>query len=98
MKTFDDLEFREHHIATGLKSINHLMHKDIYSKYKDAKQAIIKFDNEKVLSVLLGEMFYSNGIDTYEAMDLSEDEPKGYLTKEEVTEYMKELQYDKIHE
>ena len=56
-------------------------------------QAKITLDNGKKLSVLFGELFYSDGVSTYEAMELGADsEPRGYLTKEEVNEYIKELQ------
>jgi len=79
MKTFKDLEFKSHAMCETSKC--------------DFKQAKMKFDNGKEVSVLLGKVFYSNGIDTYEAWDLSEKEgPLGYLTENEVTEYMLKLQ------
>ena len=91
MKTFKDLEFKEHDVA---KSAKIAIKRGIdMSDYVDAKQAKITFDNGKSLSVIFGECFYSNGIDTYEAMELSSDnDPKGYLTEQEVTEYMMFLQ------
>lgn len=91
MKTFKDLEFKEHDIA---KSAKKEMERGVdMSDYIDAKQAKITFDNGKNLSVIFGKCFYSNGIDTYEAMELNNgNDPKGYLTEQEVTEYMMELQ------
>lgn len=81
MKTFEDLVFKPHPIGI-----------------KEARQAVIKFDNSVELSVIIGSYekvgFYSNGINTYEAycMNCEEDEPMGYLTTDEVTAYMIELQ------
>ena len=91
MKTFQDLEFKEHNVV---KSAKIAMERGVdMSDYIDAKHAKITFENGKILSVLCGKCFYSNGIDTYEAMELSSDnDPKGYLTEQEVTEYMIFLQ------
>ena len=93
MKTFKDLEFKDHPIAISAKKAQkngiHMM-KDML----ESKQAVITFDNGVRLSVVISSIFYSNGVDTYEAYQLGLDgnEPRGYLTKDEVTEYMKELQ------
>ncbi len=90
-KTFEDLKFepRKEFGAIG-----------DYSSY----QAIIEFDNGYGASVLLGTLFYSNGVDTYEIACLRrdnlcypegtsfEDDVLGYRTKEEITELMKEIQ------
>jgi len=91
MKTFKDLVFKEHSVAKGAKEA---CKRGIdMQEYTKAKQAIIKFDNAKSVSVLFGSVFYSNGIDTYEAWCQEIDrEPRGYLTKEQVTEYMIEVQ------
>ena len=100
MKTFEDLEFEDHAIAISAKKIE-AEKTDLYEQLKhsldeqkQAKQAVITFDNGIRLSVIIGSIFYSNGVDTYEAYQLGLDgnEPRGYLTKDEVTEYMKELQ------
>lgn len=66
------------------------------------KQAILNFDNGYGVSVLLGDYFYSNGIDTYELAVLYKgslcyttpvtDDVLGYITKEQVTEAMIQLQ------
>lgn len=92
MREFKDLEFKEHDMVKGAKEA---VSKGIdMSEYTKAKHATIEFENGKRLSVLLGSVFYSNGVDTYEAMELGTLEPRGHLTKDEVTEYMKELQND----
>ena len=94
MKTFDDLEFKEHSCAISAKKTLEL-HPELtmMSEMLDAKHAVIMFDNNMELSVLFGKTFYSDGISTYEAMELNSDnEPRGYLTKNEVSEYMKEIQ------
>ena len=68
----------------------------------DAKQAILNFDNGYGVSVLFGDCFYSNGIDTYELAVLRKgrlcyktpvtDDVLGHITKEQVTEAMIQLQ------
>ena len=89
MKTFDELEFLDHPIcATPI--------------YRGAKQATMDFDNGYGISVIFGKMFYSNGIDTYEAAILYNgsityssglcDDVAGYITKQEVTELMRRIQ------
>ena len=68
------------------------------------KQAIIRFENGYGVSVLLGRMFYSNGINTYEVAviddsglrypeEICEDgDVLGWRTAEQVTEIMKKVQ------
>lgn len=78
MKTFKDLEFKQHHIGAG-------------------RQAIINFDNGYGLSIIIGDIFYSNGIDTYEVATLMNEiyngeEPVGYLSEDDVESIMKEVQ------
>lgn len=86
-KTFNDLKFEPHSVAkSGLQG------------YKDAKQAIEKFENGYGVSVLLGSCFYSNGKDTYELAVLFNDEityqteitddVMGYLSENEVSDVM----------
>jgi len=95
MKTFNDLVF-EPHKAT----LNEQAKKDLIASgmnpdsdiFNEMLQCKIEFNNGIRLSVIFGKMFYSNGVDTYEAMEIGSNEPKGYLSKDEVTEYMKELQ------
>ncbi len=95
MKTFKDLEFKEHNLVQDAKEA---IKKGIdMNEYLDCKSAKIEFDNGKILSVIFGSPFYSNGIDTYECMELGRDDnqPIGYLAEDEVTEYMRELQCNK---
>jgi len=90
MKTFKDLEFKDHPMVKGAKEA---IKKGVdMTEEAKAKQAKIKFENGVVLSVIFGSIFYSNGVDTYECMTLGSDEPIGYLTEDEVTKYMVELQ------
>lgn len=57
------------------------------------KQATVTFDNGYFLSVIIGKMFYSNGLDTFEAYCSKYDnDPRGYLSQEEVSKYMIEIQ------
>ena len=92
MKTFKDLEFNPHPIATsGLDG------------YGSAKQAICKFDNGYWVSVVFGSCFYSNGVDTYEVAILGSDgaisyntgitsDVIGHIDSDEVTEVMAKVQ------
>ncbi len=101
MKTFKDLEFKEHSVAieqNRLKQDTPEVYKRIFPdgdilEMDKAQQSIITFDNGIRLSIVFGKCFYSNGVDTYEAMVLGDDnEPEGYLTEEALTKYMIELQ------
>lgn len=91
MKTFDDLEFQRHPIAI-----------DSLSDYKNAKQAVLDFENGYGISVIIGSCFYSNGIDTYEVAVMKNgsicydtpitDDVIGRITPEQVSEVMKQIQ------
>lgn len=91
MKTFDDLVFDKHPIAI-----------DTIPDYKDAKQAVLNFDNGYGVSVLLGKCFYSNGVDTYELAVLKDDricyttsitdDVIGHISSKEVTDIMIKVQ------
>lgn len=83
MKTFNDLVFEPHPLGG---TIAHLF-----------------FDNGHGISVVCGSWFYSNGVDTYEAAVLDKEgdidystpitsDVLPYLTKDEVTEVMKQIQ------
>lgn len=76
--SFENLVFRQHPLQ------------------KDVKIPLLwasgEFPNGKTYSVIFGELFYSNGIDTYEIMTSEDDEPYGYCTVEEINEILKELQ------
>lgn len=91
MKTFEDLKFNTHPIAeSGIE------------KYSKAKLARETFENGYGVSVILGNIFYSNGIDSYELAVLFNDgitynteitgDVMGYLSKDEVTEIMLKVQ------
>jgi hypothetical protein len=57
------------------------------------QQAIMKFDNGHRISVVGGGIgLYGDGINTFEIWRSCDSDVKGYLTKEEVTEEMIELQ------
>ena len=85
MKTFKDLEFKEHPI-----------------KRDGATWATLTFDNGYGISVLLGNMFYSNGIDTYEVAVLYNggiayntditDDVIGYINEDEVNDVIGKIQ------
>ncbi len=56
-------------------------------------QAILEFDNGHRISVVGGrEGLYGDGINTFEIWRSCDDDVKGWLTPEEVTEEMIELQ------
>lgn len=97
MKTFEDLVFKPHILAKEAKEIRDdrpEVWKQVPSLHTNIDALHAKMIlNGKELSVIFGEMFYSNGVDTYEAWNQTDDnEPRGYLTKDEVTQMMKEMQ------
>lgn len=96
MLQFNDLVFKPHPVSKSAKqavtklpdNLKHTM-----QSMANATQAIIEFPNGVKLSVICGKCFYSNGVDTYEAMVLDADnEPVGHLTVDELNKYMRELQ------
>lgn len=91
MKTFKDLQFEKHSIAeSGIE------------RYQNAKHAELNFENYYGVSVIFGNCFYSNGIDTYELAILYKgklsyksgitDDVICYLSEEEVSEIMIKVQ------
>lgn len=95
-------EYEEMKEETNIKTFNDLKF-DIHSGgLMLGRQARMKFPNGYGVSVIIGRMFYSNGIDTYELAifkgeNICYDTPitndvLGYLSKEEVTEIMKKVQ------
>ena len=96
MKDFRHLRFYNHEATLPLGAKEELIAKGISKDshiFKPMKHAMMKFDNNYCISVIFGEIFYSNGIDTYEIWcQEHEDEPRGYRTKDEVSDYMKEIQ------
>lgn len=94
-KTFDDLEFKPWLEGKECPPI---------PQYRDAKQAIMEFPNGYKVSVLFGNMFYSDGIGSYELAVFHgqklvypkevcpDDDVLGYLSKTEVSEAMRKVQ------
>ncbi|MEY5041018.1 MAG: hypothetical protein RLZZ414_557 [Bacteroidota bacterium] len=86
-KTFKDLDFKPH-------QLKHIC--------ENATQAKIQFKNGYSLSVIFGEIFYSNGIDTYEVgcfcggemqyIDGVIDGIQGHLNEKKVTDLMLKIQ------
>ncbi len=95
MKTFQDLEFKKHHLAIEAEKFPPSC-KDLAERFKEAKHSVIEFDNGWGLSVILGKCFYSNGIDTYECAISKNGRMDGdilpYQTKEQVESLMLDLQ------
>ena len=103
MKTFDDLEFKPHPSAIEYKRLfAHRSKVDPFVKDMcEATQARMDFPNGYGISVLCGTIFYSNGKDTYEVgvfykdrliQWFEEDSVRGWQTKEQVTEIMRQVQ------
>lgn len=93
-KTFKDIVFEKHIASISEDLIEKLKEtipedSDVFSPMF---QSMTKFDNGHYISVIFGKMFYSNGLDTYEAMASDDDEPRGYLTIDELNDFMKEVQ------
>lgn len=95
MKTFKDLEFEPHSIAShGISS------------YSDAKHAVIYFDNGYGVSVVSGRAFYTDSLHPYEVAVLHCNDGKwgltyatpitddviGHCTERQVTSIMKQVQ------
>lgn len=103
MKTFKDLTYEPHPHAVALKE--HYGKEPSIDPYikevLNGTQARMDFANSYGISVLCGILFYSNGRDTYEVAVLyegeliryfPEDSVRGWITADEVTEIMKEVQ------
>lgn len=87
---FEDLEFKPHGLAKELDKIPDEIRTPTMDSWANHKQAIFECGDLKV-SIIFGEMFYSNGVDTYEIMaiagvpsEVEDNQPLGYLTKTEV--------------
>ena len=96
IKTFKDLEFEMHPILLDAKS------QDTKEMFANSKHAVMEFENGYGVSVIFGEQFYSNGIDTYEVGILKDgylrfdtpltDTVLAYQNENEVTEIMRKVQ------
>ena len=96
IKTFKDLEFEMHPILLDAKS------QDTKEIFANSKHAVMEFKNGYGVSVIFGDQFCSNGIDTYEVAVLKDgilnyktyitDSVVAYQTEDEVTEIMRKVQ------
>ena len=96
-KTFDDLEFKSW--LDPFEASDSLL-----TRFQDAKQATMTFENGYGVSVLFGDIFYSDGESTYELAVTLEgrivypfdvcpnNDVLGYITKEQVSEAMMKIQ------
>ncbi len=106
MKTFDDLEFKDHMITADLESIRR--NDELYGRMVEfcnqngkPEHAVMEFPNGYGVSVLRGGPFYTengtyelgvlhNGALTYDTP--ISDDVLGRLSREEVTEVMRKVQ------
>lgn len=98
MKTFKDLKFSQHSMSKVANTLPLSMRR----RYTNLKQATLEFENGYGVSVVFGEAFYSNGVNTYEVGILKgghlcydtwiTDDVMGYLTEDEVTSTMAKVQ------
>ncbi len=88
-----NIGFRPHPIAleSGARPLSALM-----GRTKNAVQTILTLDNGVSVSVICGDLFYSNGVDTYEAMVVAgpqelvrtHEEPAGHRNIYGLIEYL----------
>lgn len=98
IKTFEDLVFKPHSVSKEACNLPASIRKE----RMEAKHAVMRFDNGYGISVVKGNMFYSNGIDTYEVGILKEgvlcydtpitDDVIAYVNADEVSNIMKQIQ------
>ena len=98
MKIFKDLQFLQHPMSKVANTLPLSMRR----KYTNLKQATLEFENGYGVSVIFGEAFFSNGINTYELAVLKDgnlrydtwitDDVMRYLTEGEVTAAMIKVQ------
>ena len=96
IKTFKDLEFEMHPILLDAKS------QDTKEIFANSKHAVMEFENGYGVSVVFGDQFCSNGIDTYEVAIIKDnhvcfdtpltDNVLAYKNEDEVTEIMRKVQ------
>lgn len=98
--TFKDLQFKDDDISiNAMKTIlnaetdaQRKSARETFECYLDHKRAFLEFDNGFYISVCKGKMYYSNGLDNYEVYSNLEGKCLGFLTSEQVTEYMIKIQ------
>ena len=96
IKTFKDLDFVTHPILLDAKS------QDTKEIFANSKHAVMEFENGYGVSVIFGDQFCSNGIDTYEVAIIKDnhvcydtpltDNVLAYQNENEVTEIMRKVQ------
>lgn len=102
MKDFNDLVFFQHPIAKEAEKNYSSRSLFRYDKFLQSRQAKMQFNNGYGISVIRSEIFYSNGIDTYEVAILHNgklcyDTPITksvipYATAGEVSDIMRQIQ------
>ncbi len=86
---FENLVFKKHAVLGETKEDAREII-EIVPDFEGSKQAI--FNDKKInVSIFIGKMFYSNGVDTYEVMSITDEEPTGYLSKQEVEDHINNL-------
>lgn len=98
---FEDIEFKPRFPKADCEAVKEVS-PDTYAWMSTSQQAHIAFSNGYGASILLGSMFYSNGIDTYELAvvhdgGITYDTPitsdvLGYLTQSELMDYLQQIE------
>ncbi len=99
--TFEQIVFEPHPMVKEVSGLPpHLKEREIFKDLLDAKQAFYKSDCGLTFSILLGNLFYSNGKDTYEIwiggdtpldkMGGIYQEPMGHLNERDVLRYIRD--------
>ena len=87
---FEELKFESHQMTIGLnlKQNNDFKEYLIKEGWDKLLQANYMREDGVSFSIIFGKPFYSNGVDTYEILASKEDEPEGYLSKDEIEKYI----------
>nr|DAV38616.1 MAG TPA: hypothetical protein [Caudoviricetes sp.] len=97
LKNFNDLEFNRHPLAKYAERPPFI----VRHEYAESKLAKMDFENGYGISVLLGSLFESNGIDTYEVAVFKNGDlcyapitniEIGFITANEVSAVMRQIQ------
>ena len=57
----------------------------------NANQWLLKQDDKVIISIVGGGIgLYGNGVTTFEMLDFREEEPRGYLTIDEINEHLRD--------
>lgn len=98
---FEDIKFKPRFPEADCEAVKEVS-PDTYEWMSTSKQAYITFPNGYGASILLGSMFYSNGVDTYELAvtngdGITYDTPitsdvLGYLTQTELMDYIQQIE------